>query len=104
MATAIEVQDYKLLIDGQLVDAASGEMFETVSPATNEVVGRVAKAGPEDVDRAVAAARRAFDDGRWSRMTPVERANRMRKAARSSGANGSTSWPNWRRSTAARSS
>ena len=81
MATAIEVRDYKLLIDGQLVDAASGETFETVSPATNEVVGRVAKAGPEDVDRAVAAARKAFDDGRWSRMTPAERAVRMRRAA-----------------------
>ncbi len=81
MATAIEVRDYKLLIDGQMVDAASGETFETVSPATNEVVGRVAKAGPEDVDRAVAAARKAFDDGRWSRMAPNERAKRMRRAA-----------------------
>ena len=81
MATVTEVRDYKLLIDGDLVDAASGETFETVSPATNEVVGRVAKAGIEDVNRAVAAARRAFDDGRWSRMTPAERAHRMRRAA-----------------------
>ena len=81
MATAIEVRDYKLLIGGQMVDAANGETFETVSPATNEVVGRVAQAGPEDVDRAVAAARKAFDDGRWSRMAPNERAKRMRRAA-----------------------
>ena len=81
MATAVQVRDYKLLIDGQMVDAASGETFETVSPATNEVIGRVAKAGKEDVDRAVAAARKAFDDGRWSRMTPLERSNRMRKVA-----------------------
>jgi acyl-CoA reductase-like NAD-dependent aldehyde dehydrogenase len=81
MATAIQVRDYKLLIDGELVDAAGGETFETVSPATNEVVGRVAKAGPEDVNRAVAAARRVFDDGRWSRMAPIERSKRMRRVA-----------------------
>lgn len=79
--TATAVRSYQLLIDGQLVDAASGETFETVSPANNRVVGTVAKAGIEDVNLAVAAARRAFDDGRWSKMPPVERARRMRKAA-----------------------
>src|SRR5436305_1382345 len=79
--TTTAVKTYQLVIDGQLVEAASGEMFETVSPATNEVVGRVAKAGVEDVNRAVAAARKAFDDGRWSGMAPVERARRMRKVA-----------------------
>lgn len=71
----------KLLIDGQMVDAAGGETFETVSPATNKPVGIVAKAGAEDVRRAVAAARRAFDDGRWSGMPPVERSRRMRRVA-----------------------
>jgi acyl-CoA reductase-like NAD-dependent aldehyde dehydrogenase len=70
-----------LIIGGQHVEAASGETFETVSPATNEVVGRVAKAGVEDVNRAVAAARKAFDDGRWSGMAPVERTKRMRNVA-----------------------
>jgi acyl-CoA reductase-like NAD-dependent aldehyde dehydrogenase len=79
--TATQVESYQLLIDGQLVDAASGETFETVSPANNRPVGRVARAGRTDVDRAVAAARRAFDDGRWSKMPPSERARRMRKAA-----------------------
>ncbi|MEX2314593.1 MAG: aldehyde dehydrogenase family protein, partial [Thermomicrobiales bacterium] len=59
--TATAIESYQLLIDGQMVDAAGGETFETVSPATNRPVGRIAKAGREDVDRAVAAARRAFD-------------------------------------------
>jgi betaine-aldehyde dehydrogenase len=81
MARDVAVQEYRLVIDGQLVDSASGETFDTVSPANNEVVGRVAKASIEDVDRAVAAARRAFDDGRWSKMPPVERGNRMRAVA-----------------------
>lgn len=81
MASTVETQTYKLIIDGQQVDAADGSTFETVSPSTNEVIATVAKAGPEDVERAVAAARRAFDDGRWSRMTPNERANRMRRVA-----------------------
>jgi acyl-CoA reductase-like NAD-dependent aldehyde dehydrogenase len=81
MTASTALQSYQLLIDGQMVNAASGETFETVSPATNQPIARVAKAGLEDVDRAVAAARRAFDDGRWSRMAPVERSRRMRKAA-----------------------
>jgi betaine-aldehyde dehydrogenase len=79
--TTTTVQSYQLLIDGKMVDAASGETFDTVSPANNRVIGRVAKAGIEDVNRAVAAARSAFDDGRWSKMPPVERARRMRKVA-----------------------
>ncbi|RIK41728.1 MAG: betaine-aldehyde dehydrogenase [Chloroflexi bacterium] len=79
--TATTLLRTQLLIDGRLVDAASGETFETVSPATNRTIGVVAKAGAEDVNRAVAAARRAFDDGRWSGMAPVERSKRMRKVA-----------------------
>jgi gamma-glutamyl-gamma-aminobutyraldehyde dehydrogenase len=60
-------------IDGRFVDAASGETFATENPATGEVIARVAAGGAEDVDRAVAAARRAFDDGRWSRLAPADR-------------------------------
>ena len=63
MTASTALQSYQLLIDGQMVDAASGETFETVSPATNRRSRSVAKAGMEDVDRAVAAARQAFDDG-----------------------------------------
>ena len=60
-------------IDGELVDAASGETFERINPATGEVVARVAAGDAEDVDRAVRAARRAFDAGNWSMADPAER-------------------------------
>jgi betaine-aldehyde dehydrogenase len=76
-----QVQNYELLIGGQMAPAASGETFETVSPTTNQPIGRMAKAGVEDVERAVAAARQAFDEGPWSRMTPLERSRIMHKVA-----------------------
>ena len=60
-------------IDGSFRDAASGATFATENPATGQVLAHVAAGGPEDVDRAVAAARRSFDDGRWSRMAPADR-------------------------------
>ena len=56
----------KMLIDGELVDAASGKTYPNINPATEEVMGEVADAGPEDMDRAIAAARRAFDETDWS--------------------------------------
>ena len=55
-----------MLIDGELVDAASGATFENVNPATEEVIGHTADGGPEDMERAIAAARRAFDESEWS--------------------------------------
>ena len=58
-----QLQHYDLIIGGENVPATSGETFDTVSPTTNEPVGRMARAGVEDVDRAVAAARQAFDEG-----------------------------------------
>ena len=65
----------RLLIDGQWVEAASGKTFETLNPATEESLGRVAHGAAEDIELAVAAARRCFDDERsdWRRMTPSER-------------------------------
>jgi aldehyde dehydrogenase (NAD+) len=62
----------KLLIDGKWVDAASGKTFETRNPATGELLARVAEGDAEDINRAVAAARRAFT-GPWSRVKPNER-------------------------------
>jgi aldehyde dehydrogenase (NAD+) len=62
-----------LLIDGKLVPAISGRTFETINPATGGVLAEVAEAGEEDVDLAVAAARRAFETGPWRRFTPFER-------------------------------
>jgi phenylacetaldehyde dehydrogenase len=63
----------QLFINGQWCDAASGRAFETPNPATGETLARVAEGGAEDIDRAVRAARRAFEDGPWGRMTPSER-------------------------------
>jgi betaine-aldehyde dehydrogenase len=78
---AIGVKTYQMVIDGHSVPAASGEMFETVSPATNRPIGRVPRAGGEDVERAVGAARRAFDEGPWSRWTPLERKRALDRVA-----------------------
>lgn len=88
MVTETKLDDYKLLIGGKMVDAASGETFDSYNPATGQAFARVAKAGAEDVDRAVAAARKAFDEGPWPNMAPSERgrvllkiANRIRERA-----------------------
>jgi acyl-CoA reductase-like NAD-dependent aldehyde dehydrogenase len=63
----------QMYIDGQWVDAMSGRRFDTVDPATEQVITTVPHSGAEDVERAVAAARRAFEDGPWPAMTPAER-------------------------------
>ena len=63
----------RLFIDGTFVDARAGRRFTTENPATGQPIAEVAEAGPEDVDLAVAAARRAADDGRWSRLNPGDR-------------------------------
>src|SRR6266699_1441447 len=70
----------KMLIDGQWVDAASGKTFETLNPATGEVLATVAEGDAEDINRAVAAARRAFE-GPWSKVKPFERQNLLLKLA-----------------------
>jgi len=57
----------RLLIDGKLVPAAGGATYETIDPATEEVLGRAADASVADAERAIAAARRAFDTTEWSR-------------------------------------
>jgi len=56
----------RMLIEGRLVEASGGRTFANVNPATEEELGRVADASAEDMDRAIAAARRAFDDTDWS--------------------------------------
>ncbi len=56
----------RLLIDGELRAARSGAVFETINPATEEVLGVAADGGPEDMNEAIAAARRAFDETGWS--------------------------------------
>ncbi len=71
----------QLFIGGTWSAAASGRTAEIADPATGRPLTSVAVAGPEDVDRAVGAARKAFDDGTWSGMTPRQRAKILLKAA-----------------------
>lgn len=60
-------------INGKFVDAASGETYDNISPRNGKVINQVASTDLEDVNRAVAAARRAFEAGHWSRMAPKDR-------------------------------
>jgi aldehyde dehydrogenase (NAD+) len=60
------VYEHRMLIDGKLVEAAGGRTYDNVNPATEEVIGPVADAFAEDMERAIAAARRAFDETTWS--------------------------------------
>lgn len=71
----------RLLIGGKWVDAASGKTFETVNPSTGEVIAQIAEGGREDVDRAVAAARQAFDAGPWRKFKPYDRQDIILKLA-----------------------
>jgi acyl-CoA reductase-like NAD-dependent aldehyde dehydrogenase len=73
--------DAQLFIDGAWVDAQSGETFPTYAPSTGEKITDVAKAGREDAQRAVEAARRAFDEGPWPKMSGKERAEKLRQVA-----------------------
>jgi acyl-CoA reductase-like NAD-dependent aldehyde dehydrogenase len=79
--TASETRKVQLLIAGQLVDAAEGETFESINPATGKTWATVAKASNEDVDRAVHAARKAFDEGPWPGMQPFARGRVLAKMA-----------------------
>ncbi|MFY1676704.1 aldehyde dehydrogenase [Streptomyces sp. WMMC905] len=67
------VEHRKLFVGGAWVDPVGQDVVDVVGPHTEEVVGRVPHAGPGDVDRAVAAARRAFDEGPWPRAALAER-------------------------------
>ena len=68
-----DVTHYKNYIGGEWVDAASGDTFEVINPATEEVFATVPSAGREDAQRAIAAAREAFDSGVWTGMEAEER-------------------------------
>jgi aldehyde dehydrogenase (NAD+) len=77
----IQVKYTKCLIDGQWVDAASGKTFETINPATGDVICKVAEGDAADVDKAVKAARKAFEEGPWRTMSATERGRLMYKLA-----------------------
>ena len=69
-----EPYSYQMLIDGQWVEAQSGERYDRESPAHGVKVGTYPKASSEDVDKAVAAARKAFDEGPWPMLQAAKRA------------------------------
>ncbi|MYG80914.1 MAG: aldehyde dehydrogenase family protein [Gemmatimonadetes bacterium] len=71
----------RLWIGNEWADAGGGRTFPTVNPATEEVIAEVAEAGPEEIDRAVRAARAAFADGGWRRMNPHKRSQLLWRLA-----------------------
>ncbi|HEX9038646.1 MAG TPA: aldehyde dehydrogenase family protein [Ktedonobacterales bacterium] len=71
----------RMLIGGQWVEAASGKTYETYNPATGKVLAQVAEGGREDAERAVKAARAAFESGPWPKMTPSQRGRLLWKVA-----------------------
>nr|AQM36713.2 aldehyde dehydrogenase [Crocus sativus] len=78
---SVQINHTQLLINGNFVDSASGKTFPTLDPRTGEVITHVAEGDAEDVNRAVAAARKAFDEGPWPRMTAYERSRILFRAA-----------------------
>ncbi len=72
-AKALKKPETRFFIDGKFVDARKGGRFENVNPATGKVIAEVSAGTAEDVDRAVAAALKAFKSGAWSRMAPRAR-------------------------------
>src|SRR5580704_8516056 len=93
MATALKIappeekvssfvsKTHKILINGKWVEAASGKTFATYNPATGEVLAHVAEGDREDIDRAVKAARNAFEKGPWAKISPSERGRMMWRLA-----------------------
>jgi acyl-CoA reductase-like NAD-dependent aldehyde dehydrogenase len=71
----------KLFINGEYIEAASGKTFKTYNPATGEVLAEVAEAGAEDIDRAVKAARKAYESDAWRKLSPSKRAQLLWKVA-----------------------
>ncbi|MGR3316571.1 aldehyde dehydrogenase [Roseovarius indicus] len=67
----------RMFIDSTYLDAESGKTFDNVNPATGEITCQIAEGGTGDIDRAVAVARRAFDSGVWSKMSPSDRGARL---------------------------
>ncbi len=79
--TRVDVKHTQALIGGKWVDASSGKTFETINPATGEAITAVADCDKADVDKAVAAARRAFESGPWAKMNASERGRLMYRLA-----------------------
>jgi aldehyde dehydrogenase (NAD+) len=76
-----KVKDQPMLIGGKWVDSASGKTFATQNPATGETICQVAEGDKADIDLAVAAARKAFESGPWSRTNASDRGRLLNKLA-----------------------
>ena len=76
------------VIDGELVPSASGATMPIIEPSTGAEIGTVAAGDAEDLERAVGAARRAFEDGRWRNLAPLEKERRLRRLSELFAANG----------------
>src|SRR5258708_4959503 len=107
----VKVGPTKLLINGKWVDSVSGKTFPTINPSTGEVITQVAESDAADVDKAVAAARAAFDKGPWRKMSaagpggfvnrpagPIGEAAGEGTGWRYGGRSTRMSWRNWNRS------
>src|ERR1700692_5104154 len=81
MEPNVKISATKLLINGQWVNSASGKTFPSINPSTGEELARIAEADAAGVDKAVAAARAAFEKGAWRKMTASQRGNLMFKLA-----------------------
>ena len=79
--TDVKMRDFRMLIDGKWVDGAEGRMLERVAPGHGVAVSRYPAATRIDAERAIASARKAFDEGPWPRMTASERSLVLLKAA-----------------------
>jgi aldehyde dehydrogenase (NAD+) len=77
----VKIRQTKMLIDGKWVDSTSGRTFETINPSTGDVIAHVAEGEKPDVDKAVKAARRAFEKGPWKKMNARERGRILYKLA-----------------------
>ena len=75
------LKKYQMYIDGKWVNSESEKSFESYNPATEEPWAIIPEAGVNDVDRAVQAAHRAFNEGPWSKMTATERGKLLRRLA-----------------------
>src|SRR5438874_8328241 len=77
----VKVRQTKMLIDGKWMNSTSGRTFETINPATGDVIANVAEGEAPDIDKAVKAARRAFDKGPWRKLSARERGKLMNRLA-----------------------
>ena len=78
----VSPEPYKLYINGQYVAAEKGNIVDVINPANNQPFAKVYRGTKEDCEKAIQAARKAFDEGPWSKMSAKERSKLLLKAAR----------------------